>query len=134
MGAKRKKIMLSKQFAKVKKDYENWDCRLLANSIILIGNIKPTALSSEYKVKVSYSLSEPPIITIMDPKLELHPNATKLPHVFEKKRLCLHYKEFDSYSHYLADTIIVWITWWLLFYETWLVTGVWNGGGIEHNS
>jgi hypothetical protein len=59
------------------------------------------------------------------------------PHKFdideEKKmvRLCLYrYQEFNSYK-YLSKTIIPWTVEWLYFYELWLATGEWCGGG-EH--
>lgn len=31
----------------------------------------------------------------------------------------------------LADTIVVWASEWLFFYESWLLTGDWLGGGHE---
>ena len=59
------------------------------------------------------------------------------PHKFDvdkdKKmvRLCLYrYQEFSS-SKYLSRTIIPWTVEWLYFYEIWLATGEWCGGG-EH--
>jgi hypothetical protein len=32
---------------------------------------------------------------------------------------------------YIADTIVPWAALWLVFYEYWLATGLWLGGG-EH--
>lgn len=40
------------------------------------------------------------------------------------------YSEFNVYK-LLADTIIPWTVEWLYFYELWLATGEWLGGG-EH--
>ena len=46
-------------------------------------------------------------------------------------RICLYrYSEFNVYK-LLADTIIPWTVEWLYFYELWLATGEWLGGG-EH--
>ncbi|MGH8092034.1 MAG: hypothetical protein ACREIF_00990 [Chthoniobacterales bacterium] len=33
----------------------------------------------------------------------------------------------------LADTIVPWTSRWLYFYEIWLATGEWMGGGIPHD-
>ena len=33
----------------------------------------------------------------------------------------------------LSRTIVPWASEWLLFYELWVITGVWLGGGIEHS-
>lgn len=33
----------------------------------------------------------------------------------------------------IANTIIPWASGWLFFYEFWLATGQWFGGGIPHS-
>ena len=64
-------------------------------------------------------------------------DAPNFPHKFdidaENKmvRICLYrYSEFNS-SKLLANTIIPWAIEWLYYYELWLATGEWLGGG-EH--
>jgi hypothetical protein len=32
----------------------------------------------------------------------------------------------------IATTIIPWLALWLYYYEVWLATGHWEGGGIPH--
>jgi hypothetical protein len=32
----------------------------------------------------------------------------------------------------IATTIIPWLMLWLLYYELWHATGIWQGGGVEH--
>jgi len=34
----------------------------------------------------------------------------------------------------IADTIIAWASEWLFFYELWLATGEWHGGGHDPTS
>ena len=57
------------------------------------------------------------------------------PHKYHKDlkkqevQLCLNMPyEFD-YSLRIIDTIIPWTQEWLYFYEIWLTTGEWRGGG-----
>ena len=48
-------------------------------------------------------------------------------------QICLYrYREFTK-DKFLANTIIPWTVEWLYFYEIWLATGEWCGGG-EHPS
>ncbi len=32
----------------------------------------------------------------------------------------------------VAYTIVPWLMEWLVYYEVWLITGQWEGGGIPH--
>ena len=60
----------------------------------------------------------------------------ELPHVYSQKeqRLCLYYPRgrcaWNS-SMGIAKTIMPWTSEWLFFYELWLATGEWLGGGIH---
>ena len=42
------------------------------------------------------------------------------------------HKEFSG-EKFLSETIIPWAIEWLYYYEIWLVTGTWNGGGEHPN-
>jgi len=59
-----------------------------------------------------------------------------LPHVhsIKQQHLCLHFLPEHSWipQKHIGLTIIPWTAEWLYHYEIWLVTGNWNGGGIEH--
>lgn len=49
-------------------------------------------------------------------------------------RICLYrYREFNTYK-FLSKTIIPWTIEWLYFYEIWLATGEWCGGGEHPNT
>lgn len=92
----------------------------------------PTPMSDKYKIKMTLKEKSTPKVYVVEPDLKI-PEGERLPHVYPGNRLCLyapHYKEWNS-KLYLVDTIIPWISEWLLQYEIWLVTGIWCGGG-EH--
>ena len=63
--------------------------------------------------------------------------ATLLPHVYntEKQSLCLFYGRIGEWnaSMFLSRTIVPWASEWLNFYELWVITGEWLGGGINHS-
>ena len=48
----------------------------------------------------------------------------------DKQELCLFWKNWDA-TMPLANTIVPWVADWLYYYEVWLFTGEWEGGGIH---
>jgi hypothetical protein len=81
-------------------------------------------------------------VYLLSPRLQLARRGARdtISHVYlnrrrpEKSGLCL----FDWRDHEwkpsqpLASTIIPWAAEWLAFYELWLMSGVWEGGGHDH--
>lgn len=110
--------------------------RFERHRIVWQGNVQPTESSEIYTLKIIYKLDNSPEIQIVSPKIQLFGDAKKPPHTFKDKSLCLYYSKYGEWNSddYIADTIIPWISLWLLYYEGWLATGEWHGGGIEHNS
>jgi hypothetical protein len=95
------------------------------------GTLQPTELSNVYTVEIAYTLAQRPDVRVLDPQLEVHPNRKRLPHVYPGNKLCL-YTFGEWYPGlYIANTIVPWISLWLFFYEIWLLTGKWKGGGTH---
>lgn len=100
--------------------------------------LQPSELSPHYEIKVEYILGKNPDVFIVNPKpLPLADEATQLPHVYchTKQHICLYYRPDREWkpTQMIADTILPWISEWLLHYEYWIVTGNWAGGGIAHH-
>lgn len=129
-----KRVSYSEQLAHLKCMYKGSKSRMYKNGFDWICPIKPTPLSQTYIIKISYHVNKPPKCYVISPsQLPLAEGATRLPHTYssKKQRLCLYYpkyKEWNS-SMYIATTIVHWAIQWLFFYEIWLHTGKWNGGG-----
>jgi hypothetical protein len=97
---------------------------------------KPTPFSQSYKIRIEYTLGFPPKTYVIEPKkLVLHSDAKGLPHVYDNKsqRLCLYYPDGKDWNQgkALVNTIVPWAAEWLFFYENWLQTGEWHGGGVH---
>ncbi|SCW86842.1 hypothetical protein [Mucilaginibacter sp. NFR10] len=96
--------------------------------------VTPSPLSATYDVRLDYIVGKRPQVYVMTP-LRLAKGKTKLPHVYdtEKQRLCLYYPDGHEWnsSMPLAKTIVPWIYEWLYYYEFWLSSGDWLGGGIH---
>lgn len=102
-----------------------WECDII-----------PTPLSQTYRIRIDYRANQRPCVYVVSPKpLPRYVGARKLEHVYntESQKLCLYHPTFDTwnYSKPLVRTIIPWAAEWLMYYEIWLVTGEWEGGGIH---
>ena len=102
------------------------------NKMIWQGTLHPTFFCNQYLVEVRYILGQRPNVFVLKPELI---QTREIPHVFEDGSLCLFrykYYQWDS-SLLISDTIIPWTCLWLYYYEQWLVTGKWYGGGEHPN-
>jgi hypothetical protein len=132
-----KKVTLAQQAAELIAHYPGTICRIDRNHLLWNGTLVPTPLSETYHLKLTYSIETNPKTFVTSPRLII-PEGKHLPHVYDqyKQRLCLYYplgKSDWNPSMYIAHTIVPWASEWLLFYELWLATGEWLGGGIHPN-
>lgn len=103
------------------------------------GQVCPSALGALYRVRVEYHPPAVPRVYVVDPRLMPREAGGIIPHTYTDRgspRPCLFYpKNRDEWSSskYIAHTVIPWLLLWLHHYESWHVTGTWQGGGIEHS-
>lgn len=108
-------------------------------SVTWVGPIKPTPMSDEYTVSIFHKPGLPPVVKVLQPLLRIREGATCLPHFYNHDHsLCLHEAHEWKRTDFVADCI-PWTSLWLYFYEIWLITGSWEGGGThpekpEHQS
>ena len=132
---KAKKLTLSQQVYGLRSIYPDSQCKQNRNQLEWIGKLVPTPLSGAYIVNVLYKQGFNPRTYVREPQLAVLPKK-KLPHVYSQaeQRLCLYYPSSRSQwneTMSIAKTIVPWASEWLLFYELWLATGEWLGGGIH---
>ena len=138
---KQKKITLSLQRINLNKQFNNLIIK--NNSKLWIDydmKLSPTENSKGYHAKLIYkSLNKNPYLLIDLIDLNNSDN-NKIPHNYgiEKinnknyLKLCLWHRDEWNGTKFLSKTIVCWGIEWLMFYELWLITGKWLGGGIEH--
>lgn len=126
-------ISLYQQLERINQTYSNWTGLILYRRVLkLTGTIRPTVISPEYTIQIIYTPNKDPKILVVSPVLEIHPAKERLPHVWPNTgSLCLYENEFDIKNDLLAESIIVWVTWWLYYYEIWLETGKWVAKGTH---
>jgi hypothetical protein len=98
---------------------------------------KPTPLSREYSIRITMKRGKSPNIYVLKPNLTLLADGRRIPHLYsqEDHRLCLYLPETNEWDHgkSLASTIVPWTILWLYYFEEWLLSNEWKGGG-EHPS
>jgi hypothetical protein len=116
-------------------------CRVLRKRLTWDGFIQPSAVGHRYKIRLVYDLGLPLDVFLLEPDPRILADAVRpgriLPHNYggTPLKLCLYLPgsgEWKS-SQPLATTIVPWTSMWLAFFEDWLVTDVWSGGGIHPN-
>lgn len=100
-------------------------------SLIVTGRVRPTSMTNEYSVRIEYDGVSRPRFLVAEPQLAPREEGRKIPHTWTPNEPCLYFKEWKV-GLSLADTIVPWGMLWLTFYESWRVTGEWQGGGVEH--
>lgn len=95
----------------------------------------PTPLSRSYAVRIDYHQGDIPNVFIEEPDLIALANGRRLPHVYEQKptRLCLYLPRAREWANGMRidQTIVPWTALWLFYFEEWLTSDDWKGGG-EH--
>ncbi|MFY8284389.1 hypothetical protein AAEU31_12850 [Pseudoalteromonas sp. SSMSWG5] len=111
------------------------------------GYLQPTPLSRLYKVIIKYTLNKLPVCIVTEPDLKVLASGEAIPHTYQNNtsikgtQLCLYLpkvKKLNKVSEwqptmFVADTFIPWASAWLFYFECWLSTENWHGGGVEHD-
>ncbi|MFK5977219.1 MAG: hypothetical protein QM493_12025 [Sulfurovum sp.] len=99
---------------------------------------KPSSFSKVYKILVIWDFTKnSPNVYILNEEVHKISKVKNIPHLYskEKVQLCLYYPSYQEFSSSmsLCETIIPWTYLWISYYEEWLYSGEWKGGG-EHPS
>lgn len=94
---------------------------------------RPTPLSREYGLRIVYRQGDVPEVFVVYPDLADLSGGRTLPHVYGQKptRLCLYLPGAGEWTPEMpiADTVAPWAILWLYYFEDWLSTDIWSGGG-----
>jgi hypothetical protein len=99
--------------------------------------VAPTPLSRIYRCQLTLTVARPPVLLVLDPNPTALSGARPVPHIYPHKgpgtKLCLWLPRAHEWSAHmkLSETYLPWAAEWLDYFEEWLATDVWAGGG-EH--
>jgi hypothetical protein len=96
-------------------------------------DLSPTPLSRDYKVRIEYRYGGSPNVFVDSPDLVQLAEGRKLPHVYQQSptRLCLYLPNSGEWHDrmLISESCLPWTMLWLFYFEEWLLSGEWKGGG-----
>lgn len=101
--------------------------------LVWVFDVKPTLLSRTYQLRIHFKKLGSPDVLVLNPNLNELAGERHLPHVYSSNpvKLCLHFPRHGEWAidKSIADTIVPWAYLWLNYFEHWLATNEWQGGG-----
>lgn len=109
--------------------------RLHAGKLKWTYDTSPTTLSRTYRIRIEIDQRFSPDVFVEAPNLNMLAEGRFLPHVYQHDpvRLCLYLPgtlEWQPWMR-LDQTVVPWTSLWLFYFEDWLHSDEWKGGG-EH--
>lgn len=125
-----------KQYFYILKKYDKVQLRINKNTIYIDVSLQPTESSQVYLVRIVSNKWSPIVkVFVVNPNIsrEIKKNGVTIPHTYNDGSLCLYYPKNKEwrFEDFWADTLIPWTCLWLYFYEIWLITDEWLGGGVH---
>jgi len=97
--------------------------------------VAPSSLGRLYTLHVDFKEGNSPKVFVDQPDLVALAEGRKIPHVYSETpiQLCLYLPASGQWHGRLliTQTIVPWAALWLYFYEEWLVSDDWKGGGVH---
>ena len=98
--------------------------------------MQASALSNTYHVRMEGKALSFPDVWVSEGAVERCEELEKVPHQFgceydpKRIKVCLQKDDWSPRSS-LSRTAVPWTMEWLFFFEIWMTTGEWCGGGIH---
>lgn len=120
------------QILKLKESYDYVEYVSKKDRFTVWIKLQPTSESMIYTVKFVCAVnSRKVVIFVINPAIKRRMKGKLVPHMYSDGSLCLYYPKHKEWS--IEDdwgtTLVPWTTLWLFYYEIWLETGEWLGGG-----
>ena len=100
--------------------------------------VQPSPWSRTYEIRIEFAVEQLVSVLVTKPDLHALAKGAKLPHVYADNppRLCLFLPNTGEWEPWmrLDQTIVPWTFLWLEYFESWLVDGIWKGGGVHPDS
>jgi hypothetical protein len=131
-----KPLLLAHQYVALRTDWPEGDVRHDKNGLSWTGFLTPTALGRHYPVLLRYaSLNHAPQMHVLGNVLKEVAPGRRIPHLYcqRTERLCLYTPKLREWLPHmrLSRTMLPWAALWLLYFEDWVATDIWMGGGTH---
>lgn len=128
-------INLARQLINLRSRYPGGQGEVRSGALTWLDWLRPSPLGRDYLARVHYAPDKPPSSYILNPSLTELAAGKNLPHVYSQAegKLCLYLPGCGQWhtGMFIGATTIPWTIMWLYFFEEWLFSGEWKGGG-EH--
>jgi hypothetical protein len=98
-------------------------------------DVQPHPLSRTYTLQIRFRKNSSPKVFVLHPNLKELAGGRKLPHVYSSKlvQLCLYFPGDREWTpdKSIVETLVPWAYLWLMYFEYWLATNEWQGGGMH---
>jgi hypothetical protein len=112
--------------------WRSFDCHVRHGLLTCCGTLKPVDISNYYSVRIEYRVGLRPNVWVKGlTTRQEEPADRRIPHRYADGTICLYYGNEWTSDKPIAQTIVPWLIEWLFFYEGWLATGEWQGGGTH---
>lgn len=128
---RQKPLTLTEQAYFIKTSFRGFRTAIKNGELRCVGELRPTSTSDCYTIEIFYRIPVRPRIRVLSPELRLAQGCKRLPHVFAGNQLCLYLGGEWRPDLAISRLMIPWVSEWLAYYEDWLVTSEWFGGGHE---
>ena len=131
---RRKPLTAAQQFINLR---GNPICRgegeLRAGRIIWRYTATPFPLGRDYAIRVEFGPDHQPRVLVESPDLHELAGGREIPHMYQQKKLCLYLPRTYEWQRWmrLDQTIVPWTSLWLFYFEEWLASDDWKGGGMH---
>lgn len=138
INIKRKEYTLPEQAMNLRLSHPESIIELCMNELRWTKEVQAHPFSEIYTIEVIYQKNGVPETWVSGNNIKKledkdFPHKYEVDTIRKRVRLCLYYPKAEEWSaeFLISRTIIFWATEWLFYYEIWLVTGKWYGGGIH---
>lgn len=132
---KARRLSLAQQACILKQRHPESVCRIRQGSLYCrIDELRAYDCSHHYSLEIIKYPGRPVEIWLSGNVLRKCADLKMIPHIYDfneanhKVMLCLSYKDWQPSQAY-TDTFIPWAMEWIFYFEVWLYTGEWSGGG-----
>jgi hypothetical protein len=95
---------------------------------------RPTPVSREYLLRIEFKRDGIPQVFVKEPDIQILAGDREIPHVYKDPLcLCLYLPRSGEWNGAMRidQTFVPWALVWLFYFEEWLASNEWKGGG-EH--
>lgn len=132
---RRKPLTPAQQYVNLRANpLSSGDGLLRAGSFTWRFDASPSPLSRVYRVRIDMAQERSPRTSVETPDLALLADGRDLPHVYRNPtRLCLYLPSTSEWQPWMRidQTIVPWSVLWLWYFEDWLASDEWKGGGVH---